>query len=251
MRITVDIKGMAALQARLAGLQKQVNFAASRALNATAKAVDAEERSAMRKVFDRPRQTTVNATYIKYSNKTNLEAAVGLKERGAGVPAAEYLHPNIGASGRQPRNYKRSEFMLKRAGILPEGLFTVPGKEAKLDEYGNMSRGQINQILSFFRTFGMTALNSKRMNMTEKRRAQLDRQRRQYFVVPVADRKVKLYPGIWQETHDRTLAPVLMFVSRPAYRAIYDFGGLAEKVVRRTFGKEFDAALADALRTAR
>lgn len=251
IRVNVDATGIAALKARLAGQARQIPYAASRALNATAKAVEAAERRNIQDVFDKPRPTTVTATYVQYSNKSNLQATVGLKERGAGVPAAEYLHPNIGSSGRQPRNYKRSEYMLRQAGILPAGMFTVPGKEAKLDQYGNMSRGQINQILAYFRTFGQNALNSKRMNMTDKRRGQLAKQQRQYFVVPVSDRKLKLYPGIWQETPGRTLAPVLMFVSRPTYRAIYDFGGLAEKVVRRTFGREFDAALAEAIRTAK
>jgi hypothetical protein len=233
----------------IAGMQKQVRFATSVAINKTAKAVEDEERRAMSGgIFDRPKPATTKATYIKRSTKQDLVAEVGLKTRAMGIPAAEYLHPNVEGGAR---TYKRSELMLRQAGILPAGLYTVPGKEAQLDQWGNMSRGQIVQILSFFRTFGNTKLNSKRSNMTDKRRARLSQRRADYFVVPVRDRKLKLYPGIWQRKPDNTLAPVLMFVSKPQYRAIYHFGDIAAKVVRRTFQQEFDRAFAEAMRTAR
>jgi len=251
MKISVDVKGLEAVKAHLTGMGKQVAFAASKALNATAKIVQDEEQKAIAGKFDRPKAQTVKATRITYATKQKLEATISLKDRAGGVPAAEYLHPNIGKSGLQPRNYKRSEFMLRRQGILPEGLYTVPGKGARLDAYGNMSRGQIVQILSYFQSFGKTALNSKRMNMTQKGYAKAAKQQRQYFVVPVADRKLKLHPGIWQETTGRGLTPVLMFVSRPMYKAIYDFAGIGEKVARARFGAEFETALTDAIRTAK
>lgn len=251
MKISVSVKGMDQVKAMLAGKAKQIPYATSLAINAVAKAVEEEQRKTIGAKFDRPKAQTVKATYMLRSSKTNLTATVGLKDRGRGVPAAEYLAPNIGKSGRVPRNPKRSEFMLRAAGILPSGLYTVPGKEARLDAYGNMSRGQIVQILSYFRTFGNTALNTKRMNATDKYRAKQAKQRRQYFVVPVADRKLKLHPGIWQETPDRTLAPILMFVSRPVYNAVYDFYGVGKKVVDRRFDEEFRRAWRIASSTAR
>lgn len=249
--IKVKIEGMAALRANLAGMNKQVRFAASLALNETAKAIEKEEQSGIAGAFDRPKGQTVKATYVVRSDKNNLEATIGIKPRARGVPAAEYLSPNIGVSGKRARAYKRSEFMLRQAGILPAGMFTVPGKEAKLDQYGNMSRGQIVSILSFFRTFGASSLNTKRMNMTKEGREKAAAKKRQYFIVPIGDRKLKLFPGIWQETAQRTLAPILMFVSQPVYNAIYDFEGIARKVVRSRFRLEFDKALEYALRTAR
>ena len=230
---------------------KQIPYATSRALNALAKNVDEEERRKMGATFDRPKPQTVKATYVKRSTKQNLSVEIGIKNRSQGVPAAEYLNANIGASGRKARNYKRSEFMLQRAGLLPPGLFTVPGSGARLDQWGNMSRGQIVQILSYFRTFGNSSLNSKRMNITAKTRARFAKTARQYFVVPVADKKLGLFPGIWQETAGRKLSPILLFVKQPIYNAIYDFHGTALKVVHATFQKEFDIALENALRTAR
>lgn len=251
MKISVDVNGINSLRAHLNGLGKQVAFATSKAINSIAKEVNEAERRNISSVFDRPKGQTVVATYVNYSNKANLTASVSIKDRSKGIPAAEYLSPNIKIGGAQARNYKRSEFMLRRMGILPEGLYTVPGKGARIDQYGNMSRGQIVQILSYFSAFGKTSLNSKRMNMTAKGRANAAKKQRQYFVIPVADRKTKLFPGIWQETPGREIIPVLMFVSRPVYKGIYDFYGIGEKVIRSRFRAEFDRALADAMATAR
>ena len=239
-------------KAMISGQSRQIPFATSLAINAVAKAIDDEQRKTIGSTFDKPKAETVKATYVIRSDKNNLTATVGLKDRSRrGAPAAEYLAPNLGKSGRTPRNYKRSEYMLRTAGILPAGLYTVPGKEAKLDAYGNMSRGQIVQILSYFRTFGNTALNTKRMNATDKYLAKAAKQQRQYFVVPVNDRKSKLYPGIWQEAPGRTLAPILMFVSRPVYNAVYDFYGTGKEIVDRRFDEEFRRAWRQAVSTAR
>ncbi|NJD24073.1 MAG: hypothetical protein FIB06_01570 [Betaproteobacteria bacterium] len=251
MRIAVEVKGLDAMMARLQGKQKQINFAASQALNKTAREIEKAQRDKIGGTFDRPKPATAKATYVVRSTKTNLEARIGIKNRTAGIPAAEYLAPNIGKSGSRPRSYKRSEMMLRSAGILPAGMYTVPGKEAKLDAFGNMSRGQIVQILGYFRTFGTTRLNSARMNMSDKRRQGMAKRNADYFIVPISDRKLKLYPGIWQRTSSNTLAPVLMFVSRPVYKAIYDFEGTAERLANKIFYQEFKASLSYALSTAR
>jgi hypothetical protein len=248
MQFNIQLKGLADVQRTIAAAEKQMKFAASVAINNIAKNIEAEQQKEIGGTFDRPKPSTVKATYIKRSTKNDLTAIIGLKDRTKGVPAAEYLHPNVKGGARA---YKRSELMLHRAGILPAGMFTVPGAGAKLDNYGNMSRGQINQILSYFRTFGNTALNTKRMNMTDKRRAGMVKRRSDYFVVPVADRQAKLYPGIWQRLGRDDIAPVLLFVDKATYRATYNFGEIAARVVRRTFQAEFDKALEMALRTAK
>lgn len=246
--LTIRLEGMSQLKAKLLGIEKQIPFATSVALNRTAKAVEDAERQAMSGGFDRPKAQTVRATYIKRSTKQSLVAEIGLKSRQMGIPASEYLHANIKGGAR---SYKRSELMLRQAGILPEGHFTVPGAGATLDAYGNMSRGQIVSILSYFRTFGNTSLNTKRMNATDRSRATRARKATDYFVVPVADRTMKLYPGIWQRTGNNDIKPLLLFVTRVQYKAVYDFHGVGLKVAHATFQKEFDRAIKEAMATAR
>lgn len=228
--------------------REQIPFAASVAINETTKRVERAEQREIGRGFDRPKPQTVKATYVKRSTKRNLTATVGLKERINGVPASEYLLANIQGGARVD---KRSERLLKGAGILPVGMQTAPGKAARLDAYGNMSRGQIVQILSYFRTFGtkLSSARSAKINRSAKTLARV-RNRAPYFVVPLQDRVQGLYPGIWQRNGD-DIQPVLMFVHPGQYRAIYNFAGIAEKEVRDSFEEEFSKAYAKAAATAR
>jgi hypothetical protein len=246
MKIKVDVRGIEATKAYLAGMGKQVNFATAVALTRTAKQVEQKIQRDIPVKFDRPKPQTTKGTFVKKATKSNLEAVVGINDR-----VSAYLAPNIGSSGQVWRDRKRSEQMLSAAGILPEGHYTVPGAGARLDAYGNMSRGQIVQILSYFRTFGNTALNTKRLNATDKYRARIAKQRSDYFVVPVASRELGLFPGIWQRTGVNSIKPVLLFVGRPLYSAIYNLSEEAKREAQRVFDIEFKLALDNALATAR
>lgn len=234
--IKVDTSGLDALRARLSGMSKQVNYAASRAINSVAFKVMKEE-SAGTSAFDRPKPATRGAFRVEKSTKQNLIAIIAVKSRDqGGLPANEYLHPSI-KGGR--RGFKRSEIMLRAAGILPPGMFTAPGTGARMDAYGNMSRGQIAQILAYFRTYGLTTLNSPRMNMQDKKRAAM---KSSYFIIPGR--------GIWQR-NGKTITPILIFISKADYKIIFDFEKIAEHVIEREWEREFNAALEDAIRTAR
>lgn len=246
--IKVEIQGLDKTLAHLAGMQKQVRFATAVALTRTAQAGKDEVGRMMPDELDRPKPTTTKALRVEKATRDNLTAVVRLQNRGEGVPSSEFLGHNI-TGGR--RGMKRSEMMLRAAGILPNGLYTIPGKEATLDAYGNMSRGQIVAILSYFRTFGIVALkdgsllNSSRMNRAQKTKA-----RAVYFVVPVRDRKLGLYPGIWKRA-GKELQPVLMFVKPGTHKKLVKFYETGEMVVRRDFTRNFDQAFAEAMRTAR
>jgi hypothetical protein len=253
--IKVKIEGLDKVLTHLSGMQKQVRFATAKALTQTAHAVRKEVSRAMPGELDRPKPATTRALRVEKATRDNLTAIVRLNERGEGVPAAEFLRHNV-TGGR--RGMKRSEIMLQAAGILPGGMFTIPGAAAKLDAYGNMSRGQIVSILSYFRTFGVAvwgenrvgrggglkgqALNSPRMNRAKKSRSTAA-----YFVVPVG---AKMPAGIWQRTRSQA-KPVLMFVSPGTHRKLLKLHQHGETVVRRDFNRLFDQAFADAMRTAR
>lgn len=251
--IKVEIQGLDKTLAHLAGMQKQVRFAAAVALTRTAQAAKVEVARLMPAELDRPKPGTTKALRVEKATRYDLTAVVRLMNRGEGVPSSEFIGHNI-TGGR--RGMKRSEMMLRSAGILPEGLYTIPGKEAQLDAYGNMSRGQIVSILSYFRTFGVTVLeggkllNSSRMNMTAKTRARREKRGNDYFVVPLRDRKLGLYPGIWKRA-GKELQPVLMFVKPGTHKKLVKIHETGERVVRREFNKLFDKAFADAMRTAR
>lgn len=241
IRIKVDVKGLDMALARLAGMHKQVRFAAAVGLTRTAKAVMDEQQKILPRELDRPKPGTVRGMRFVKATPANLEATVMFRRRGEGVPAAEFIGHNI-SGGR--RGMKRSEMMLRAAGILPAGLYTIPGKAAKRDAYGNMSRGHIVSILSFFKTFGneQLKLNSPRMN-----RAKKSRSKAQYFVVLPGE---KMPAGIWERT-TKQAKPVLMFVNPGQHRKLVKFHETASLVVKRDWDRMFSRAFNDAMRTAR
>lgn len=231
--------------------KRQVPFAISLGINYTAKDVQqALEKGTS--VFDRPRPATVRGTKVERSTKSNLTAVVKLKRREEGSPpVSEYLQAEV-YGGARP--FKRSEILLQKAGILPDGKQTRPGTGARLDAYGNMSRGQIVQIISYFKAFGGiktsgrargrrgTTTQSSVLNRTKPKKAY------EYFVVP--EGFPGLSTGIW-ERRGRKIQPVLIFIDVPVYRKKYKFYEIAKETVRARFDENFKRALNVAVSTAR
>lgn len=235
--------------------QRQLAFATAKALTATAQAVQAAEVKEMADVFDRPTPYTLSGTFVKSATKDRLTAVVGLKDfAGKGTPASKFLTSQIRGGAR---NLKRFERALRSVGALPDDMRAVPGSGAKLDAYGNMDRGQIVQILSYFRAFPEAGY---RANMSERQRARLARGSRRtgalgfaYFVGRPGDGKLPL--GIWQRfrsAHGGTaLKPVLIFVRWAQYQAIFDFEFVARTTIEREWPRQFERAWAEAMGSAR
>lgn len=231
----------------------QIPFATAKALTATAGLVREAEYREMRDVFDRPTPYTLNSLFVKPATKQSLTATVWLKDVAGkrGTPAAAYLSPDIAGGARVLKPF---ELMLRTAGVLPSSYYAVPGSGATIDAYGNMSRGQINQILAYFRAFPQTGYLA---NTTDKKRAALARGTKkrigfEYFVGQPGNGELPL--GVWQRfnlAHGSAIKPILIFVDHATYKAIYDFAYTAESTVEREFPGQFKAALAEALATAR
>jgi hypothetical protein len=250
--LRLDDRGtVARVQQRLQALGDNIQFAAAVALTKTAKLAEEDEQAEMRDVFDRPKPYTIRGTYTKPATKAKPQSEVGLKngptssERGAG----RYLRPEIFGGLRR---LKGVEVALRNAGILPNGYYIVPGSAARMDAYGNISRGQINQILSYLRVQAGTAgynraSSDKSRKGIERRLAKAaSAQGSQYFVGAPGDGKLPL--GIWQRVSFRAgsaIKPVMIFVnSAPVYdEGNFDFHFVAKRAVRKHFGREFAQAL--------
>ena len=222
--------------------RKQIPFATSVALNTTASEVQKDASSKM-SVFDRPRSQTQRGVYVAKSTKADLRAVIGIKNRqNSRVPVAEYLYPNVEGGGRVD---KRSEILLKNAGILPKTMQTRPGPDARLDRYGNMSRGQIVQIVSYFRAFGSIKTSGRGL-AGETQSGKLNRGKRttanNFFVIPGV--------GVFQRVGKNTLF-ILTFIAPQNYPKRYDFETIARVSASKRFQGNFDKALRRALATAR
>lgn len=227
----------------LDGVQrKQLPFATSVALNKTAQDVQKSLVSSM-SVFDRPKSVTLRGVYMKRSDKRKLVAEVGLKSRTTNAPpVSQYLEANVEGGERLD---KRSEILLRNAGILPAGMQTRPGPDAKLDAWGNMSRGQIVKIISYFRAFGSIAA-SGRGKAGGTQSAKLNRSTRK-------PREQKLFatPSGIYERRGKMVLGLVTFIQPQHYRRRYDFKRIATTVVQRKFDRHFKDALEYALSTAR
>ena len=242
------------VQAALAKAASQVPYAMRVALNKTADKAKQAVRAEMPKVFDRPTPWVLNSLRIKYATKTKLEAELAHKDKNSVESSRSMVEPHV-FGGK--RHYKAMEARLLRIGLLPAGYNAVPGEAARLDSYGNMSTGQISQLLNVLGSYTESGFNKANVN-TVKRLAKGNAKKNTYgfvyWVNKVGSTKARhLQPGVYQRIQTAfgsSLKPVLIFVKRAAYKQRLDFYGIAKAVVDRELASEFDQAFDAAMRTA-
>ena len=242
--ITVDLKKVTK---EIDGAKRQVLFAAAKTLTQIAKQTEAATRETMRREFDRPTPWTLNSLRTLPATKTKLEATVKLKDDAAkSLTAAKALKHQV--EGGQRAN-KKSEAALWRIGLLASSEMTVPGEAAKLDQYGNMSKAQINQILSWFQAFGEQGYKANSTAATRAKKAKGTRNKRGKRFYFKRDRPGR---GIYEATATSwgsAIKPVLMFVRKGTYTQRIDIEQIARKQMlgfQRTFDANFAAAMATA-----
>lgn len=247
--ITVNIKHNIDEVVRELGpmIKAQVSYASRKAVTKTAEDVRQAQIHEMRDVFDRPTPYTLSAVENRLIKSDPPTARVWLKDfAGKGTPASKYLLTQI-KGGARP--IKRFESALIAAKVMPAGMIAVPASGAKFDAYGNMDRGQIVQILAYFRAFPEQGYKA---NMTWKTRQRLQRGTKKrvgfsYFVGAPADGKLPL--GVWQRTTfaiGSAIKPVLLFADAAYYGPIFKFEYVARTTIARVFNGHFKAAMLEA-----
>jgi hypothetical protein len=227
---------------------KQMAFATALALTRTAQDVRAAEYDEMRRVFDRPTPFTMRSLFLKPATRQDLTARVWFKEDWAKADP-HYLITQVHGGAR---NTKRVELWLRRAGILPPGWFITPGEAAKLDAFGNISRGQLNQVLSWF-----GAQPDKYANTSKASRAKIVKRMKGaefFWVFPGSARARHLQPGIYLRYRfavGSAVKPVLIFVRTTSYTKRFDFYGVAKRVTDAKLVPNYLDALRQARATAR
>lgn len=231
MKIEIRMQGLAELRAAYAQMSdRRINAAIATGLSRTASDVRQVVRARLPGIFDRPTPYTLGSMFVKTATAQRLEAEVGFKDdratSNAGTPATYYLLPNVEGGARRNKRFER---VLQMAGILPQGWFVVPGAGARLDAYGNMSSGQIIQVLSQLR---ITPTAGYARNLSFDARASIRAQRKaggRFFAVRPGSGG-KLAPGVYQrEFTGRNITPVMIFVRGARYRARFDFAGIVQR----------------------
>lgn len=245
--ISVRLEGFDALAASLGDQARQIPFAASLALNATARTVRQATLAEMAAQFDRPTPLVMKSLFIAPATKAKLQAAVYLKDREIGGKNSRSMAEILGhqfAGGTRLR--KRMEDAFTGSGLIRPGEYLVPGPDAKLDQYGNLSRGQTQQIYAALRLF-----RDPYQNVTQSKRSQRNAKAAGRIFWSDGKGANKRRRGLWA-TDGRGFPKLLMLVIQtPVYRRRIDMDRLAADIVDRDFPANFDAALKKALATAR
>ena len=200
--------------------ERELPFAMALAATRTAKASRAAIKNEINRVFDRPTPWIQNSTYVLAAKKSDPTAIVYAREWG-GTPAPVTLTPQIEGGQR--------EGALRAGGYLPNGWQLAPGPGAKLDKYGNISRGQLQQVLSGLRVQRDAHQNRRQGKPTE------------FFVVRPGTSN-PLQPGVWQRVGRR---PTL--IQQPNYSQRLDWHGVALRAGEDAFADEVTKAIDDIL----
>lgn len=259
------------LQSRLKGLaDRQLPFATARALTKTAQAGQVEVAAEIERRFDRPTRTTLKSLRVRPATKTDLTAMVFVKDRPLGGKnpnsMAQILGHQFAGGGRIE---KALEVVLRSRGFLAAGEFIIPGAAAKLDRYGNMSRGQIQQVLS---QLGVerAGSNSARTTSARSRRSVAAAgeifwsmgpgsygpgafTRRNQFDFETGEfkgRRQHLPKGAWMR-QGKGVAPIMLAIGAPKYSRRIDMPRLIQTVIDRDFARIFSESYREAVATAR
>lgn len=244
MKVDIKITGLDQALAAISSLsERRLHAATATALTRTAVKVRDVVRAELPRLFDRPTPYTLNSMYVRPATAQRLQAEVGFKDEASlavATPATRFLRANVEGG---PRRLKRLEVALNAIGALPTGWQVVPGQGARLDAYGNVSRGQVIQVLSQLR---ITLVAGYTRNMAFDARKQIRAQRKaggRFFVVQPGG---KMTPGVYQrEFTGRNVTPVFVFVKATAYRRRLDFDRMAAAIAQREAPGEFARALSE------
>lgn len=243
--------------------KRQLPYAHSLALTNTAMFARRAMLDEFKRQFDRPKPSTLNeksgpirvksASVSKYPNDYS-EIRVKDQKQVKGDAALVYLSHQI-HGGR--RAEKRSEGLLRRAGVLLPGYYMVAGEGAVYDAYGNISPGQMQQILSAVGAQRDALANFKGRTLKDAYRNQrrMRAKTASYFVAYRGRSKTKhLAEGVWQRygKSEWEVRPVLIFVKgAPRYRRRIRWNEIALGVGRLRFPIEFHNAMKYALARAK
>lgn len=219
--------------------RKHLPRAYLQAVERTGRYVHGALRSEMGEVFDRPTPWALGGLRYKQPTSARPVVSIWLEEfSGKGIAAATFLQPQIEGGARR---HKRFERALIAKGLMSPLAYAVPGRQAPLDAYGNVTASFIVRVLSDLQAFGEQGYRANRRGKrTGKRRTN-------YFFVPAKGSSLK--PGVYWHMPNGLLGVVFAFVSRPAYVKRFDFYGVGDRACQRVALRFLNEAVDRLVRT--
>jgi len=254
----IEIKGLKELQASVDNLVKnKIPIITAIALTRTAQGFARTMEQKISEEFNNPIEQTIKSVYFSVATTGQLTSRAYIRDTGGKRkgPQVKYL---LSEEYGGPRRLKRFEVALQNAGILPRGMYAVPGKAAKMDANGNMSPGQLVQILAYFQAYYVgqrpTFTTDKRKKKLAKGSKRTGERGWHYFVGrPGHDGALRrgvdlkaasgLPLGIWRTTTfgpwGTAVQPILIFVRSTNYKMRLQFHKNGQEYVDREFPRIF------------
>ncbi|MGD9947541.1 MAG: hypothetical protein AB7U29_03565 [Desulfobulbus sp.] len=182
MDLTVKVVGSKEIEAALAVFPGKAHRACAVALTKAGKLIKEAEVDKMKSVFDNPTRYTLNSLKLTPATKNDLKATVWFKEPDR--MGAHYLVPQVEGGSRKLKGFERA---------IGKGEL-VPALGAKLNKDGNVSIGQIRQLLSVLGKAESSAGYSA--NITDRSRRRNTKERD--FVIIDSRQRGNLPLGVYQ-----------------------------------------------------
>lgn len=225
--------------------ERRLRSATATALTRTARQFAADWSRQLAQRLDRPTPATLRSVVVKRAENTDAQptAEVRIRDQARmerGTPPVQWLAEQE-MGGR--RGVKKFEAALQAQGAMPRGWAAVPGPAAKLDSYGNVTRGQIVQVIAQLGAQFSPGYQRVISQSAAKRAASAIRRGRAYVAIQ-AGNKAGLTPGVY-ERDGRGLRAVFYFVRHAAYRKRLDLVGAASRDALAVLQREFARAVSE------
>lgn len=219
IRVTGDFNRLAQ---QLRAMGKQAEYAAAVALTRTARDAARELNDELPRHLDNPTRFTRQAFTIRPATKHTLRAVVLAKDA-----QASYLRYQVAGGERAPK---------RKAQRLPS--------EIKLDQFGNLPRGEIARLIAL-------AKAGKRLTKARGRKLGISSKLDLFYGNPGHGKPPGIYKRVAQGDQ-HVLLPLIVFPAVTAkYRPRIPMREIVQRVVDRRFAVHFREAWAQAVKTAR
>jgi hypothetical protein len=209
-------------------MTKQLPFAVSQALNATAFDTRTAINGATRQYFDRPNRFTQSAFLVQKTNKRELMAVVYANAQ-QGRDRARYLRYGIKGGERRQKGFEK-KFLAEVTSTarIPAGAQLMPTSLVKLDASGNVSLATIKRI-----------------------QKGLSGSVRGGFFIGQPRNNPNLPPGIYRRSREQLFPYFIATTNRGSYRPRLPMAEIGSKVVQRRFGNHLRSSLERAIANAK
>lgn len=247
MQISIDITGIKELQAELKDIStRRLNSILATTLTRTAWDVANGWQKSINATIESPTPRTQKAVIVKQATATSLVAEVKLKDAMKGLAPQDYLSPHEFSGDRLLKKFEQA---LVKSGAMPSGFFVVPGRAAKLDGYGNVTRAQITHVITQLGMDYSPGYQRTISKSASKRMATAARHGRKYVAVqPGVAKRYKVSPGIYEMQADGSRKAVFLFKGEVRYRKrlkLMDEGHQkVDQVIQAQFSRAFNESMA-------